>query len=195
MTDWCCGSSQNKWQLSKSEFRWFVTQGWSVCAQVCRAGLCFPCEQSQFSQCRDTICWVGWSGLMSWFLGPGNCRAKWGQGLDFSFQLWLSIVLVVFLCGDPQAVLSGHSIAKLCPSWPTLLRLVLPSSENKRQSKTPQILPFPPGSASVFPRQWEKYFTMWFSHWQLIPCPAISFHLFLNPSAALKDFFVAEWKW
>lgn len=42
MADLCCGSSQNKLQLSKPGLRWFVTQGWSVCAQVSRAGLCFP---------------------------------------------------------------------------------------------------------------------------------------------------------
>lgn len=40
--DLCCGSSQNKLQLSKSKFRWLVTQAWSVCARVSRAGLCLP---------------------------------------------------------------------------------------------------------------------------------------------------------
>lgn len=67
---------------------------WEVCAE--------PCEQLQFSQCSDRICgaqwWIGWSGFMSWFLGPGNCRAKWGQEPDFHFQLWLSDYPLCFLC-------------------------------------------------------------------------------------------------
>lgn len=115
-----------------------------------------------------------------------------GTGAWFPFSaviIWLSIVLPVFLCDGPWAVLSGQSTAKLSPSWPSLIRLVLPSPETRGKANLYRF--FPPGSASVFPRQ-KLSFTMWFSHWQLVPWPAISLHLFLSPSAALIEAFVAE---
>lgn len=194
MADLCCGSSQNKLQLSKSKFRWLFTRGCSVCAQVGRAALSFARQAVlgsacrallQFSQCRDRIWrekwWIGWSVFMSWFLGPGSCRAKWGQGrisifsCDYPSCFLCFYMMMLRLCSQGRALLNS-------PSWPSLIRLVLPSSKTRGKAKLYRFC-LSPKQYQCFSQAIGKNFRTWFSH------------LFLSPSAALKEAFVAECKW
>lgn len=66
------------------------------------------------------------------------------------------MVLLVFLCDDAQAVLSGQSITKLS-QLAQFDQVSITQLENKRQSKTLQILPFPQALPVFFPGNRKKF--------------------------------------
>lgn len=206
MADWCCGSSQNKLQLSKSKFRWLVTQGWSVCAQVSRAGLCFPRQAVLGGVCRvlwtgtvltvqDRIWeenwWIGWihkPGLMGWFLGAGKLLSKMGRGAWFQFSaVIIRRASYVFMWWSSGCALR----AEHCSTFSQLAhfdQVSVTQLRNKRQSKTLQIRPFLQAVPVFFPGNGENFYNVILT---LAACTLSSnfFTSFLEPiSCSQRDF-------
>lgn len=188
MADLCCGSSQNKLQLSKSKFRWLFTRGCSVCAQVGRAALSFARQAVLGSVCRAlwiiTVLTVQGQNLerkvVNWVkcfheLVPGDRGVISIFSCDYPWCFLCFYVMMLRLCSQGRALLNS-------PSWPSLIRLVLPSSKTRGKAKLYRFC-LSPKQYQCFSQAIGKNFRTWFSH------------LFLSPSAALKEAFVAECKW
>lgn len=132
-------------------------QGRSVCSQAgCAGGVCRALAIITVLTVQGQSLW---SKVVNWVKWIRETAEQNGSGGPISISSWdYPSCFLCFLCDGPWAVLSGESVAKLPPSWPSLIRLVFPAQKQEaKQNSTDSA--FPPGTASVFPRQ-NLSFTM-----------------------------------